>query len=108
MAGLDPAIHGPRARHQPRGYPAQGRAWRRKGSDAVILWRALSHFVPILEELKVEAALGAVPRSGSLDVPWDRGHSYGKKWMADHNAVRKGQNRWNSTYQPVRQEGAYL
>jgi len=41
MAGLDPAIHGPRARHQPRGYPAQGRAWRRKWSDAVILWRAL-------------------------------------------------------------------
>jgi len=22
MAGLDPAIHGPRARHRPRGYPA--------------------------------------------------------------------------------------
>jgi len=41
MAGLDPAIHGLHAWHQPRGYPAQGRAWRRKWSDAVILWRTL-------------------------------------------------------------------
>jgi len=32
MAGLDSAIHGSRARHRPRGYPAQGRAWRRKWS----------------------------------------------------------------------------
>jgi hypothetical protein len=28
-----------------------------------------SHFAPISGELKAEAALGAVPRSGSLDFP---------------------------------------
>jgi len=38
-----------------------------------------SHFAPIPGELKAEAAFHAVPRSGSLDFPWDRGHPSGKK-----------------------------
>ena len=38
-----------------------------------------SHLAPIPGELTAEAAFHAVPRSGSLDVPWDRGHPSGKK-----------------------------
>ncbi|MAE44717.1 MAG: hypothetical protein CMF63_07015 [Magnetovibrio sp.] len=37
------------------------------------------HFAPIPGELKAKAALGAVPRSGSFDFPWNRGRPSGKK-----------------------------